>query len=962
MSFVNKRLIFYGFIVVMALLINIKMLANEKQAHVLDQDLIYKVDDLDHANQLAKTYYLNLNQLSPSGLATYQVSDKSPIDDLLAMGFSYNQTSFVLDNHSVDQYNDPYIDNQYALDMMDTYQGWSISEGSNQVTVAVIDTGIDINHIEFQGLISPKSYNAFTLQTGIENVIDTHGHGTMVAGIIAAKKNNQEGIAGIASNINLMVIKANDENQGAFEDKAIIEGIYYATDNGADVINLSLGNSTKNIQMEIAVNYAYNNGVVVVAAAGNDGVSDPLYPAAFARSISVSSVDSRQTFTDYSNYGQTVDISAPGSDITTTVINQGYGTVSGTSFATPQVTGVIALMLSYFDHSSVEEITQRLLKSAKDQGDPGKDIYYGHGLVNTYNALAYDFVSVNFQTNGGSEIKPIFLIRDEYLTLTNQPSLEDYIFQGWYLDPQFTQAFNQESTMITDHTTLYAKYTSEYHTITFITQADDVETITVYHGDTFNLPESYLDYHEFYGWTLDPNNNHPYAEFPVYNDITLYADFKPIAYNQVDLYLDGDLYDSAQLKVGSYYQPSILNETGYVFDGWYFDSSFTKPFHSNTYVNQDLELYGRLIPIKYPITLIANRSIYDIVLHPYNQTITLPELEKDDNMFLGWYYDADYTRPYQGQVIDQALTLYARFAESAHLVTYIIDNQAHNEWYVPDEIFEPKEPFKKGFSFMGFYYDQALTIPYQGKILNTDITLYADFKINRYQIRFFDYDQETILFETALTAGSTVIPPKPSDKPSSLSFTYKFIGWSQPITNIYHNTDIYPIYQRTFIPGSIQLSPGIDTISVGDQWIDGGVSELDNYLYVEINHSVDTDKPGRYTVFYDIYDQNQYLLTIERIVKVIDIEASIFIELNPGITTIIVGQPYIEAGITHNQGQLEIISDVNTKTPGVYKVIYRVTFEDIIYEKTRYVHVIDTSTDNFLEIYIQKKEDDLYVA
>lgn len=956
------KLFIYGFFLTALLVFNISFYMNNFQETTINQEILYKVDDQKHADELAQTYHLKLKQLSPSGLAIYQLTNKSPISELISIGFSFNNASPVLNAVLIDNYDDPYIDKQYALDMMDTYEGWTITQGSSDVRVAIIDTGIDINHIEFDGLISDLSYNSFTIETGINAVIDTHGHGTMVAGIIAAHKNNQAGIAGIASNVELMIIKANDESEGVFQDSAIIEGIYYATDHGADIINLSLGNSTKNIQMEIAVNYAYNQGVIVVAAAGNDGVDNPLYPAAFERSISVSSVDSRQSFADYSNYGETVDISAPGSDIVTTVINNGYGTVSGTSFATPQITGVIALMLSHFENPTIEEIIQRLLKSTKDQGTPGKDIYYGEGLVNTYHALAYDFVGVNFEVNGGSQIKPIYLIRNEQLTMPDKPVLEDFIFEGWYLNEALTMPFNPESYPITKDITLYAKYTSEYHTITFITQANDVETIIVYHGDTFDLPESRLDYHEFYGWTLDPNNKYPYAEFPVYQNITLYANFKPLVYHQINLYIDGLLYDRAQLETGSYYQPSTFNKTGFIFDGWYLDQTYTNLYQPTNAVNDDITLYAKFEPHNYRITLMVDNTIYNDFLHPYGQTVPLPELQKENQLFLGWYYDQTFTRPYQGQPIDNTLTLYARFAESAYLVTYMIDNQPTTEWYVPDDIFMPIQPVKTGYSFLGFYYDEALTIPYEPMILDKNITLYTDFQINRYKIRFFDYDQETILFETALTAGSTVIPPKPSEKPQSLSFTYEFIGWSEPITNIYEDVDIYPLYKRTFIPNSIQLGQGIDTITLGDKWVDGGLSELDDYLYVVVNKDIDINRPGHYTILYDIYNLDQLLTTIKRIVTVIDESPPIKIELNPGISTILVGETYIEAGISFNQGTLEIISNVNTRVAGTYKVLYQVRVGDITYEITRYVHVIEVDEDIKLQLYIEKKEDDTYVA
>lgn len=959
----NHRITFCIYVLALFLVFsNHLIMMNDNQSIILEDQMIYKVDDENQAIQLAETYHLKLNHISTSGLATFQITNLSPIDALLELGFSYNLESQILRPpwNSTDE--DPYIDQQYALDMMDTIEGWTVTEGSSDVVVAIIDTGIDTNHIEFEGRISALSYNSYTEEVGLEQVEDTHGHGTMVAGIIAANKDNQAGIAGIASNIELMIIKANKDNEGVFQDSAVIEGIYYATDNGADIINLSLGNSTKNIQMELAVNYAYNNGVIVVAAAGNDSVEDPLYPAAFGTTISVSAVDSRYSFAEYSNYGETIDISAPGTDIITTVINNGYGTVSGTSFAAPQVSGVLALMLSYYSSNEIEEMIQRLLKSSNDYGDPGIDIFYGYGLVNTYNALTYDFVGVTFETNGGSDIKPIYVTVNSRLTLPENPVLEDHIFSGWYKDPIFSERFDPDQDIITEDITLYAKFNAEFHTVTFVTPANDVDPLIIYHGNTFNLPESNLDYYIFIGWTIDPENTIPYNGFPIYKDLTLYAHFEPIIYHSIVLYIDGEIYDEVQIETGKLYEPSLFSQIGYTFDGWYIDENYTLPYQSDEPITSDMNIYAKFIPIEYTITLMVDGEIYDTFFGAYGESLSLPHLQKDNQLFLGWYYDISFTKPYQDETVEGELTLYARFSQFAYSITYIIDDEIQTDWYVPDDAFYPVEPYKKGYTFMGWFYDETYTEAYIPTVLQDDIILYAYYEINRYNIRFFDYDGETILFETVLTAGSTVFPPKASDKPDSISFTYEFLEWSESIYDIYEDVDLYPIYKRTFIPNSIQLSPGVDTINQGGEWVDGGLTELDDYLYVVVDQDIDTSIPGQYTILYDIYDEDELLITIERVVRVVEEMPDVILELNPGVTTLLVGSTYEDAGITYNQGSLEVISDVNTSKPGIYKVIYQITVDDFIFEKTRYVHVIDASEDTVTYIYIEKKEDDLYDA
>ena len=155
------------------------------------------------------------------------------------------------------------------------------------VLVAVIDTGIDYNHDEFNGNISPLSYNSFHEVVGLEAVMDDAGHGTAVAGVIAATQNNGIGISGIAPLAELLVIKANFDNEGYFSGAAIAEGVYYAVDNGAHVINMSLGGAYPDPVIEEACDFALSQGVIVVAAAGNNGLPVYNYPASFTSVISV---------------------------------------------------------------------------------------------------------------------------------------------------------------------------------------------------------------------------------------------------------------------------------------------------------------------------------------------------------------------------------------------------------------------------------------------------------------------------------------------------------------------------------------------------------------------------------------------------------------------------------------------------------------------------------------------------
>lgn len=215
----------------------------------------------------------------------------------------------------------------------------------------------------------------------IENDDVVGGHGTYVSGIIAAEHNNV-GIAGISPGAEIMSVKVVDKN-GTGSDGELIAGITYAVDNGAKVINLSLGGIEKSSALQAAINYAYNNGVVVVAAAGNTGDSTVEYPAACNNVLSVSATTSNSNkIAGFSSYNKYVDVSAPGQFINSTV-NTGIYNANwvGTSISTPHVSGVAALLIAQNPTWSVDRIMNRIIATSKDVGDPWRDDKYGYGLL-----------------------------------------------------------------------------------------------------------------------------------------------------------------------------------------------------------------------------------------------------------------------------------------------------------------------------------------------------------------------------------------------------------------------------------------------------------------------------------------------------------------------------------------------------------------------------------------------------
>ncbi|MGK7376302.1 S8 family serine peptidase [Planococcus sp. 1R117A] len=282
--------------------------------------------------------------------------------------------------------NDPSFSNlQYHHQKMETKLAWDKTRGSADVIVAVIDDGIDISHPELKTQI----FNPFDTVKESSNVA-AGAHGTHVAGIIGASINNGLGGAGIAPAAKIMPI--NVFNGSFAYTSEIIEGIYRAVEQGADIINLSLGGYAYSSAFNEAIQDAHEKGVVIIAAAGNERIEKPYYPASFANVISVASSTPLDKVSDFSNFGKNIDITAPGTSIYSTLPKGAYGLMSGTSMATPMVSGVAALIKASEPALNNIEIENRLYNSADDLGVAGKDPVYGHGRINARKALMINYL------------------------------------------------------------------------------------------------------------------------------------------------------------------------------------------------------------------------------------------------------------------------------------------------------------------------------------------------------------------------------------------------------------------------------------------------------------------------------------------------------------------------------------------------------------------------------------------
>ncbi|PFP16142.1 peptidase S8 [Bacillus sp. AFS073361] len=271
---------------------------------------------------------------------------------------------------------------QWNLSAIQAEAGWDITKGDEHIIIAVIDTGVDLDHPDLRRRLT----NGYNVLLNNDFPDDDNGHGTHVSGIIASETNNQEGLAGVTWYNKIMPIKAmNAEGYGTTFD--IAKGIFWAVDHGADVINMSLGNYQYSSLLKEAIDYAYNKNVVLIAAAGNENTMQPSYPAAFPKVLSVAAVSYTGQRAPFSNYGDYIDVSAPGVQIPSTYFNQQYASLSGTSMASPHVAGLAGLMLSANPNLTNKEVIDIIKNSAYDLGIPGTDNDFGSGLINVKNGL-----------------------------------------------------------------------------------------------------------------------------------------------------------------------------------------------------------------------------------------------------------------------------------------------------------------------------------------------------------------------------------------------------------------------------------------------------------------------------------------------------------------------------------------------------------------------------------------------
>ena len=814
----TKILIYiHGFLIFFVSITGISFLTNIDKTQIKNYQVMRLVDSMESAKSYENLYDIKMVDYSKYGFAVYETDNQNTYTKLLTDDFydnNLNKTESI--SYSRFDDTDPYRDDQYALDMLNIDEAWTYSIGSMETVVAIVDSGIDINHNEFIGRISPLSYNAKIDEIGISFVDDDTGHGTMVAGIIGALTGNDRGISGIMQEVTLLIIKANnfddpetiDTNEADYYwDSTIADSIYYAVDHGADVINLSLGSDFANPVLRTAINYAYENNVAIVAASGNDGINEKIYPASFDHVVSVSSVNRFQQVSTFSNYNDSVDISAPGEAIITTSINNTYVEVLGTSFAAPHVSGILGLLISYDPTQQVDKLYDRIFQTAKDRGNEGLDIYYGYGIVDAYQAILYSEYQVSLVTGLTYYPTSVFVNYGETFEL-NDPIKVGYVFDGWYRDPLFTEAFTVGVDVVLGDMTLYAKFDIISYNVTFVFFDQTTITMSYDYGSIVDWEPDEVEGFRFFSWYYNSQFTLKYDEEGIYRDLTLYAKHDPITY-QVEYMINDTLRYQVTVDYAEIFELFYPPQTEAIITGWYLDEDFTI-LYEPTETYQDLILYGKVDQNQLRVNFYdmdQETLLYSTVVS-YGQSVTPPDpIERLDSevldfTFLGWSEPTDF--------IENNLNVYA---------VYDIEYHPENVILLPgmDTIYDD-EIWEDG----GLYYnDRRLTVIYEN-----------------------------------------LVPQEPGRYVLYYHIYYLQYKLDQRVR-------VVNVIERP-IPVRITIKPDVTTFQAGEQYYDAGVST--NVGSLKIIKNVNPNVPGIYSITYqvtygeEVFFRTKYVYVLERVV------------------------------------------------------------------------------------------------
>jgi len=393
-----------------------------RASHVRDE-IVLKINPRRQREAMQTLQELGLNlrqdvsEIETLNTLVIQV-DPNQLTTILAIlqasaNFIYAEPNYLVSLASL--VNDPEFPSQGNLEAVQAPQTWSALPSMQEVLVAVVDTGIAITHPDLADRIWQNAgevgmdaagndrrtngldddangyiddWQGWNMISASNDINDTQGHGTHLAGIIAAGVDNSIGIAGVAPNARILPVKVLDDT-GFGTYAQVAEGITYATDMGARIINLGFSGAGSSDLLQSAVDYAISHGVLVVAASGNTGSNVINYPAGYPGVVAVSAVDNNGYWAVFSSHGEHISLAAPGVDILSTSAGGLYRMMTGTSQAAAHVSGVAALLVGQPQFYNLDFLRSALLLSARDLGDPGRDPYFGYGMLQAFNALQY---------------------------------------------------------------------------------------------------------------------------------------------------------------------------------------------------------------------------------------------------------------------------------------------------------------------------------------------------------------------------------------------------------------------------------------------------------------------------------------------------------------------------------------------------------------------------------------------
>ncbi len=354
---------------------------------------------------ITSKYARETKKLRPKNTYLIKLKEGLTVEDVIEELRKSNAIEYVQPNYIYTLFdvvpNDSYFSDQWHLTRINASAAWQLERGNETVVIAVIDTGVDLDHVDLASNLWNNSNEipnngldddgngyiddvyGWNFITNTSDISDTDGHGTHVAGIIAAVTNNSEGVAGVCWNCKLMILKTLDTNGGTTID--IVNAIYYATDNNASIISMSFGGNTSDEELKNALDYASSKGVLLIAAAGNDGNETKKFPAAFDNVLAVAATNESDAKADFSQFGAWIDLAAPGTNILSTYLDNLYAYGNGTSMSTPVVSSVAALLLSKNPNLTPLQLYTALKSSVTPVNS---DEYIGTGIINAWLALS----------------------------------------------------------------------------------------------------------------------------------------------------------------------------------------------------------------------------------------------------------------------------------------------------------------------------------------------------------------------------------------------------------------------------------------------------------------------------------------------------------------------------------------------------------------------------------------------